>query len=389
MFVRLLVLAAVAGLCMGALTIPLKRRAKTAEQIRKMMEWRAAQPAGKPRADGTLPIIPQKNLEGSEDYGPITIGTPPQEFTVIFDTGSSDLWVPSSECNNSKISPGCLDHHRYNHNASTTYQPSGKIVFLPYGSGTVLGFTSYDIVNIGGLNIKAQEFGEVTVEPGDIWTESPFDGLCGMAFPALAMPPGVTPPFDNMMDQKLVQAGQFSFYLSSTDGDDSSALVLGGVDSTYYTGEFTYVGFNLLQPLLGYWLITGQDLKVNGQSLGVCQSCALVVDTGTSILTLPNASATPLINAIGPVNANCSNVKQLPTIQYTIGGKDFDLGPDFYVLVAPDDSGEMTCQLGIQAMDPGLGLWILGDPFLRKYYTVFDRDNSRVGFALATPPSQR
>jgi hypothetical protein len=57
---------------------------------------------------------------------------------------------------------------------------------------------------------------------------------------------------------------------------------------------------------------------------------------------------------------------QLPTLQYKIAGVEFPLGPDFYVLYAPDDSGQMTCQLGIQGLDPGLGLWILGDPFLRK-----------------------
>jgi hypothetical protein len=131
-------------------------------------------------------------------------------------------------------------------------------------------------------------------------------------------------------------------------------------------------------------LITGDDIRVNGQTVGVCTSCSLVVDTGTSILTGPTANINPLLAAIGNVSLDCSNLNTLPTINFVIAGKVFDLGPDFYVLQAPDNTGKNTCQLGLQALDTGLpNMWILGDPFLRKYYTVFDRTNNQVGFALA------
>jgi len=386
------------------LRISLEHRPKTAAQIQQMMQWRAEQKPNpalsalswvrtesdvetalrmvRAGALNDLPIIPQKNFWDSEYYGPITIGTPPQNFTVIFDTGSATLWVPSIHCNDFKKSPGCQNHARYDAVKSSTYVSVNKTYILPYGSGTVIGYTSSDVANLGGIDIKGQVFGETTVEPGDIWTQSPFDGLCGMAYPQLALPAGVLPPFDQIMKQKLVSKNVFSFYLSSHQLN-SSVLVLGGVDQQYYTGEFTYHPQNLLQPLLGYWLITGDDIKVAGQSVGVCKSCALVVDTGTSILTGPTSAIGPLINAIGNVSADCSNVKSLPTITFTIGGKDYTLEPDFYVLYGPDDSGKITCQLGLQGLDPGLPLWILGDPFLRKYYTAFDRDTNTVGFATA------
>jgi saccharopepsin len=78
------------------------------------------------------------------------------------------------------------------------------------------------------------------------------------------------------------------------------------------------------------------------------------------------------------VSSDCSNRDSLPTITFTISGDKFELGPEFYVLEA-----DGQCQLGIEMVNPGISLFILGDPFIRKYYTVFNRKTNMVGFALA------
>lgn len=259
----------------------------------------------------------------------------------------------------------------------------GQGLFLPYGSGTVLGFTSQDTARFGSITVPKQVFGEVTVEPGSVWVESPFDGLCGMGYPQLAMPPGVLPPFDNMMKDKLVEHDMFSVFLSSKQGGDTSALILGGTDTKYYTGDIKFFKMNPLQPLLGYWLLTGDDIQVGGKSIGTCKSCGLVIDTGTSVLTGPPSQIGPMLKLIGNVSSDCSNVDSLPTITYVINGTSFDLEPSFYVLTGTSSSGQQECQLGIQALNPGIPLWIVGDPFIRKFYTVFDRAQNAVGFATA------
>merc|ERR1719181_1374124 len=93
-----------------------------------------------------------------------------------------------------------------------------------------------------------------------------------------------------------------------------------------------------------------------------------------------------LIAQIGNVSQDCSNVDKLPTITFSIGGKNWDLGPDFYVIKV-SDGGKDQCELGIQGINAGVPIYILGDPFLRKYYTVWDHDQNRVGFALAKQSS--
>lgn len=109
----------------------------------------------------------------------------------------------------------------------------------------------------------------------------------------------------------------------------------------------------------------------------------MVVDTGTSILAGPVKAVNKLIAPIGNVSADCSNVHTLPTITISLAGHDYDLEPEFYVLKGADENGNVQCQLGIEGVNAGVPIWILGDPFLRKFYTVWDAEANRVGFATA------
>ena len=65
-------------------------------------------------AAATTPCMPQKDYGDIEYVGQVAIGTPLVNFSVIFDTGSSNLWVPSSQCTDCTNSPGCCNHQKYN-----------------------------------------------------------------------------------------------------------------------------------------------------------------------------------------------------------------------------------------------------------------------------------
>ncbi|XP_017850988.1 lysosomal aspartic protease [Drosophila busckii] len=327
------------------------------------------------RAKYNLPQIRAVNEEQLDNYidmsyyGVISIGTPPQSFKVLFDSGSSNLWVPSSKC--WFIDIACMNHNRYNHDDSSTYESNGESFSIQYGSGSLSGFLSTDTVDVNGLVIKKQTFAEATSEPGTSFNNSPFDGILGMAYHQLAVD-NVLPPFYNMVSQGLVDQSVFSFYLArdgtSTHGGE---LIFGGSDASLYSGELSYVPISQE----GYWQFAVDSMTFDGQSL--CDNCQAIADTGTSLIVVTEEAYDILSNVLNTDENNyvdCATVDSLPTLKITIGGKQFDLSPAQYII--PSNG---NCMSAFEYM--GTDFWILGDVFIGRYYTEFDLGNNRIGFA--------
>lgn len=325
-----------------------------------------------------------KNYQDAQYYGLISIGTPAQNFMVIFDTGSSNLWVPSKKCPLTDIA--CMLHNKYNSKKSSSYKADGRKFSIQYGSGSMKGFISRDIVCVSGICTRDQEFAEATSEPGLAFVAAKFDGILGMGWPQIAVA-NITPVFNTMVAQHLVPEPKFAFWLDrNPQAPQGGELTLGGADPKRYTGPISWA------PLTrdGYWQFK-MDSVMSGQRRVACSGgCQVIADTGTSLIAGPTEEVEQIQKLIGakPLMrgeylVNCSSIPNLPVIKFVIGGQQFALEGSDYVLKVKA-MGQQICLSGFMGIDmpPRIGkLWILGDVFIGRFYSIFDVGNNRVGFA--------
>merc|ERR1712139_433059 len=300
-------------------------------------------------------------------WGPITMGTPAQKFNVCFDTGSSNLWVPTKSVN-----IWGLFKNKYRSANSSTYVANGDEMQIQYGSGAIKGIFSKDTLSFGGLNVQGVDFGEISTLSWNFLT-SRFDGILGLGWKSISVK-GYDTIFDKIGQQSLLEDNSFSFYLAET----GSELIIGGVDPAYHNGDFKY--FPLISQ--SYWLIGGDKMNFAGKNYGN-NDLKLIVDSGTSLIVGDTALMADLLKDV-PTAPDCTKIDTYPDLTFTIGGQDYVLKARDYILQVKV-LWMTQCIVGIQSMDfskssIGANAVILGDVFMRKYYSHFDITNKRVGF---------
>ncbi|XP_002518445.2 aspartic proteinase [Ricinus communis] len=286
-------------------------------------------------------IVALKNYLDAQYYGEIGIGTPPQKFTVVFDTGSSNLWVPSSKC---IFSVACFFHSRYKSGQSSTYKKNGKSAEIHYGSGAISGFFSSDNVVVGNLVVKDQEFIEATKEPGVTFVAAKFDGILGLGFQEISVGNAV-PVWYNMIKQGLIKEPVFSFWLNrNTQGEEGGEIVFGSVDLNHYKGKHTYVPVTQK----GYWQFEMGDVLIGHKPTEYCAGgCSAIADSGTSLLAGPTTVVTLINEAIGATGVASQECK---TVIAQYGETIMDL------LIAEAQPKKICSQIGLCTFDGTRGV---------------------------------
>lgn len=344
------------------------------------------------------------DYQNAQYFGQIEVGSPPQPFQVIFDTGSSNLWVPSNVCGWS-----CIGHAKYDPSKSSHAKPNGREFAIAYGSGSVLGNLTVDQVALGSIVDPAQTFAEVTDARGLglSFLLAKFDGIFGLGWPSISVD-GVRPPLLELADKKLIDAPVFAFHLGGENGEDGE-LTVGGYHGEDVTGEITWL--DLIEK--DYWSVEVDQVSAgreDGAHNLLKSPIKTIIDSGTSLLAAPKEIVDAIGRQLGTYHLPwlptsqflpCDRLDALPDLVFTLGGRKFAFTPEEYTIslsgkpgAAKDNTGKdggssLPCMLALTAIDvpkPRGPLMILGDVFMRKYYTIFDYQNSRVGLGKDQGP---
>ncbi|XP_068832578.1 pregnancy-associated glycoprotein 1-like [Capricornis sumatraensis] len=307
--------------------------------------------------------------------GNITIGTPPQEFQVVFDTGSSDLWVSSDFCTR----PACSTQAKFRHRQSSTFRLTNRTFHIIYGSGGLEGVVAHDTVRIGKLVSTDQPFGLSVKEYG--FEDITFDGVLGLNYPNISFS-GAIPIFDKLKNEGAISEPVFAFYLSKDEQKDS-VVMFGGVDHRYYEGELNWI------PLIEAddWIVRLDRISIERKVIACSGDCEAVVDTGAAFIAGPRTLVNNIQKLIGARRrgdkyyVSCSKINTLPSVTFTINGINYPIPGPAYVF--KDDAGRCYTTFQESKVRLFTESWILGNVFLRVYFSVFDRGNDRIGLARA------
>lgn len=307
-------------------------------------------------------------------WGTVKMGTPAQEFKVIFDTGSGNLILPAESCD----MPGCKPHKKYAPEASSTAsqvvnergEGSSEISF---GTGDIAGDYYQDQFCIADSLCSEVRFIASTSQSAEPFSETPFDGILGLGFKDLSMGEKFNIVDDLEQSGELPQ-GTFAVFLTD-DGD--SEITFGGYRPESLASDIVWS--KVVRE--SYWQVAVDDITFNNVDSGLCgNGCQVAVDTGTSMLAGPSDLVDKLSSKLAAKD-DCSNFGALPQIGFRIGDRVLNLSPDDYM-----DNSQGECSFSLMSLDvppPKGPLFIFGDPFLRRFVTIYDRTGPRVGFAVA------
>lgn len=357
-------------------------------------------------------------------FGRIFVGMPePQNFTVVFDTGSGHFFLPSSSCK----SATCLKHKRYDSSSSdsaveinhdgqelTDSAEERDQVAISFGTGEVTGEFVHETLclteHVGISSVESSlpsDCTRVRVIKATKMTEEPFnsfqfDGVMGLGLETLALDPQFS------VFQQLVQKGQqdfepcFGYFLSDNDAVPSE-ISFGGHDTRRLASDLQWSP--VYKPELGFWQVKVLSVSVGDEKLAVCQdgSCVAIADTGTSLLGVPRKAAQRLHWLLArkvpndPQELDCRDFPG-PDIVFeleggvtlSLGAKDYSRPAAMKIMNSQKNQAQVVCRASLLPIDishsMGSNTFILGEPVLRKYYTAYDWKKRQVGFALAQPP---
>ncbi|KAG9236365.1 secreted aspartic proteinase precursor [Amylocarpus encephaloides] len=310
-----------------------------------------------------------------EYVAPVSLGTPAQELNLIFDTGSSDLWVFSTSMPAAQVAGQKL----YNPSGSSTSAVLwGHTWSIQYGDGSrSSGTVVNELVTIGGISYASQALEIANGVSAQFSQDPASSGLLGLGFSILntVIPTSQKTWFDNVLP--TLAAPVFTVDLKRAA---PGTYTFGAIDASSYAGKIEYTPIDNSN---GFWRLQASGYQV-GTSPFQPTTIDAIADTGTTLLMLPAAivkayyaqvPGSQLHASYGAYTFPCS--AKLPSFTFGIG-RYRGVIPGAFVSYGRIDA--TTCYGGIQ--DQGnLPFSIFGDILMKAQVVVFDAGRTRIGFA--------
>ena len=328
-------------------------------------------------------------------FATVKIGTPPQEFNLVLDTGSSDTWVVSTGCTSEQCPPNV---HKFDSSKSHTFHSSDQPFHVTYGTGGInKGRLVSDTMSIANFTVASQTFAEA-LDMRKNTVRAPTSGIMGLGFESLATS-GATPLWQVLMMEKKVEERVFSFQLKNNMRDvhqseeirPGGIFTLGMLDKSQYQGDINWVKVpsRFGNKGVGYWAIPLDHVKVNRRRLPPGSNPYAVIDTGTTLIGGPPDAVRAIYSSIP--GARPAQVGEgyfaFPchtrfSIKFNFGGHDYEIDRE-NINLGRMSSGSDMCVGAIFAQQTGPHMpgWIVGDSFLKTVFSAFRYEPQSIGFA--------
>lgn len=323
-------------------------------------------------------------------FGLIQVGSPSQNFSVVFDTGSGNLLVPGEAC----LSEACLVHSRFVRSESSSAKKVSCDGYLPkqtealnddeedevsitFGTGEIWGECVQDKVCLGPI-CDTGSFIATTYESRTPFQMFAFDGVLGLARGPMSQGPDFN-TVARLTQRRVLRQSLFAVFMSEYE-DEASEVTFGEIKEDHLASNIVWVP---VARNSGYWEVQVGDITLDEHPQELCRDCYAAVDTGTSELAGPSDVIDRLAEKLS-VRRDCSNMNSLPRLGFLIGGHILNLEPKDYI----DEKGSL-CVVSLMPLDvppPKGPLFVFGIPFLERFYTIYDDESGSIGFAMARHP---
>ncbi|TFY63340.1 hypothetical protein EVJ58_g3306 [Rhodofomes roseus] len=341
----------------------------------------------------SIPLIDQFNGTDLQWYGNISVGTPPQQIPVVFDTGSYTLEFASTECGEP-----CANQVQFDASASSTFVTTGDVQKIAFETGggvnPITSPNEYvlwlkpgnDTVTVNGVATANVEL-NIVVNQTAAFEPDPYSGITGLG----PVPEGF---FLGLMNNGL--PALFGLYVTP-DSVGNAEITFGGVDESHIHGEIQTA--SLPSDNDDTWLLSSSAIYINEQTTSLLSSTRnIIFDSGTSNAYFDPEIAQAIYSSISPniqpypaettdygtaYGIPCSEIDGLAselTLTFTnTAGKPFNLTiPSSELNVGPFPGQTETCQTFINSIQ---GLNLVGGSLLKHYYAIFSVQNQTIGFA--------